>query len=93
METTSRAQKVGIRDGLRRLGCSCLLNSIICPVYKQTNVNTKLTYIECARDIVAMPSRAGFFGRGLTTVQLIRKRHPVLSSRSCVGRFADALPL
>ena len=43
-------------------------NSIrVLKVYKQTNVNTKLTYIECAREIVAKDGVVGLFGRGLTT--------------------------
>ena len=43
-------------------------NSIrVLKVYKQTNANTKLTYIECAREIVAKDGVVGLFGRGLTT--------------------------
>ena len=43
-------------------------NSIrVLKVYKQTNANTSLTYIECAKEIVAKDGVVGLFGRGLTT--------------------------
>ena len=43
-------------------------NSIrVLKVYKQTNANTQLTYIECAKEIVAKDGVVGLFGRGLTT--------------------------
>ena len=43
-------------------------NSIrVLKVYKQTNANTQLTYLECAREIVAKDGVVGLFGRGLTT--------------------------
>ena len=34
---------------------------------RQTNANTQLTYIECAKEIVAKDGVVGLFGRGLTT--------------------------
>ena len=36
-------------------------------VYKQTNANHKITYVEAAREIVAKDGVVGLFGRGLTT--------------------------
>ena len=43
-------------------------NSIrVLKVYKQTNANTQLTYLECAKEIVAKDGVVGLFGRGLTT--------------------------
>merc|ERR1712176_575154 len=64
-------QKLG-RRALMGFGASAVSdvssNSIrVLKVYKQTNVNTKLTYIECAREIVAKDGVVGLFGRGLTT--------------------------
>merc|ERR1711990_395050 len=47
--------------GVQKLGRRALM------VYKQTNANTQLTYIECAREIVAKDGVVGLFGRGLTT--------------------------
>ena len=43
-------------------------NSIrVLKVYKQTNANTQLTYIECAQEIIAKDGVVGLFGRGLST--------------------------
>merc|ERR1719217_1379858 len=64
-------QKLG-RRALMGFGASAVSdvcsNSIrVLKVYKQTNANTKLTYIECAKEIVAKDGVVGLFGRGLTT--------------------------
>ena len=64
-------QKLG-RRALMGFGASAVSdvcsNSIrVLKVYKQTNANTQLTYIECAKEIVAKDGVVGLFGRGLTT--------------------------
>lgn len=43
-------------------------NSIrVLKVYKQTNANPNLSYVECAKEIIAADGVAGLFGRGLGT--------------------------
>ena len=64
-------QKLG-RRALMGFGASAVSdvssNSIrVLKVYKQTNANHKITYVEAAREIVAKDGVVGLFGRGLTT--------------------------
>ena len=64
-------QKLG-RRALMGFGASAVSdvssNSIrVLKVYKQTNANHKITYIEAAREIIAKDGVVGLFGRGLTT--------------------------
>ena len=43
-------------------------NSVrVLKVYKQTHENPRISYVECAKDIIAKDGVAGLFGRGLKT--------------------------
>ena len=67
-------------------------NSIrVLKVYKQTNVNTKITYIECAREIVAKDGVVGLFGRRLTTKLISNGIQGACSA--CHGRRSSQVAL